>query len=126
HSVDVFKGVNTAQFGSRGANGAIAIYTRRGSLSYGGPAAGIARYQLQGYSIAREFYSPKYDVPLEEHNLPDIRNTLYWNPSVTTDKQGRAQVTFFTSDVVSEYRVVVQGISTDGIPGWNEFHFEVH
>lgn len=45
---------------------------------------------------------------------PDLRNTLYWNPSARTDKNGQAEVSFWTSDLPGTYTISIQGISESG------------
>jgi hypothetical protein len=45
---------------------------------------------------------------------PDFRNTLYWNPSVRTDKNGHAEISFWTSDLPGTYIISIQGISGTG------------
>jgi uncharacterized protein YfaS (alpha-2-macroglobulin family) len=46
--------------------------------------------------------------------VPDFRNTIYWNPAVKADKEGKASVEFWTSDFKSDFEVNIQGISPDG------------
>jgi hypothetical protein len=42
---------------------------------------------------------------------------LYWNPDVTTDEAtGTARISFFASDLAGLYRVVVEGVTSDGRP----------
>ncbi len=69
---------------------------------------------LHGYSKYEEFYSPNYrtmDYPTPE----DVRRTLYWNPNVTTDKQGKANVLFFSnSRPDQQIRINAQGIAVTG------------
>jgi hypothetical protein len=54
----------------------------------------------------------------DEHNRlnrkPDLRNTLYWNPSVKTDMNGKAEIQFWTSDLPGNYIIKIQGISGTG------------
>jgi len=54
----------------------------------------------------------------DEHNRlnrkPDLRNTLYWNPSVKTDMNGKAEIQFWTSDLPGNYIINIQGISGTG------------
>ncbi len=45
---------------------------------------------------------------------PDLRNTLYWNPSVRTERNGQAEVSFWTSDLPGTYIISIQGISESG------------
>ncbi len=119
--IDVLKsGAKAAIYGSLGANGVIAVYTKKGSDRSQSPntepPVGIIDFKHPGYYQGREFYQPKYDQKLPEHVKPDIRTTLYWNPMVSTDERGSVQLEFYTDDKKSTYQVDVQGISKDGIP----------
>jgi len=39
-----------------------------------------------------KFISPDYSTTaLKKSRIPDFRNTLYWNPSVKTDKEGKPE-----------------------------------
>jgi hypothetical protein len=124
-SVDVIKGAGAAIFGARGGNGVIALYTKNG-ISQSVQTVGIHHLKYPGFYKAREFYAPKYDIPSDNHNLPDLRSTLYWTPLVRTDSTGRAHVSFFTSDVLSSYRIVLEGISSDGTPGHGEGKMKIN
>lgn len=110
-SVDVFKdGASLAIFGSGGAGGAIAIYTKRGNgiLDAGD---GVFNLQYAGFSTTREFYMPKYDK--ENDPRPDLRSTLFWNPKLTWTGN-EATVEFFNSDYVQKYKVIIQGMDKFG------------
>lgn len=48
------------------------------------------------------------------NRIPDLRNTLYWNPSVKTDMNGKAEIQFWTSDLPGKYIISIQGISGTG------------
>lgn len=79
------------------------------------PAALVVAYH--GTLEKREFYSPKYDR--EEKNAlrrADFRNLLFWSPSVSIPPEGSRQINFFTSDQSGSYKIVIQGLSKDGIP----------
>jgi len=61
------------------------------------------------------FISPDYSGRDDrESRIPDLRNTLYWNPSIITDKNAEAEISFWTSDQPGEYTVIVRGISPGG------------
>jgi hypothetical protein len=63
------------------------------------------------------FSSPDYtSQEKRQSHIPDFRNTLYWNPSVITDKEGKADVEFWTSDFRSDFEIRVQGITREGKP----------
>jgi hypothetical protein len=86
---------------------------------------GISRLKCAGFYMAREFYSPRYDIPSERHSVADKRTTLYWEPMVETDSLGRAAVSFFSADAASRYRIVMEGITPDGCPGTTTMTFVV-
>ena len=79
-----------------------------------------------GIQATREFYSPKYDTKAAQNSrIPDFRNLLYWQPNVTMDASGKAQLQFYTSDQTGHYKVVVQGITPAGNTGSHTFTFNV-
>ena len=105
-----------AAFGSKGANGVIAIFTKRGKINTDETYyKGILTDKLRGYQKAKEFYSPNYINT--EAEIPDHRATLYWNPSVVTDSTGTAGFSFYTSDDTAPMLIKLEGISENGIPG---------
>lgn len=69
---------------------------------------------LHGYSMCDDFFSPDYrqsDTPTPT----DHRRTLYWNPSLTTDANGHANVIFYSSSRPNERLVInAQGIAVNG------------
>lgn len=69
-------------------------------------------WNLRGFEQPAAFYSPVYGPGGKKEN--DHRRTLYWNPSVVTDKNGEADVTFFNSAVCTDFDVEVEGITKDG------------
>lgn len=74
-------------------------------------AKGVRKTWLEGYSKVKEFYSPDYRVlPREE----DYRRTLYWQPELMTDEQGRATVRFFNNSRCRYPRVTVNVLDSDG------------
>lgn len=122
----VWKGPDTAIFGSRGANGVIGFYTKKNlDSSTLNATTGIGSVQLRGYLIEREFYVPKYDVQDPLNSKPDKRVTLYWAPMIQTDATGKASVRFFNSDVPTTIRGEIEGLSLNGIPGNSSFHYQI-
>lgn len=51
---------------------------------------------------------------MKNGRIPDFRNTLYWNPSVKPDKDGRIGIEFWTSDFTTDYEINIQGITSEG------------
>ena len=69
---------------------------------------------MNGYTVVREFYSPDYDT-LSTDDKKDLRTTLYWNPTVnTTPEQNKVNLTFFNNDFTNEFRVIIEGMTSDG------------
>jgi hypothetical protein len=100
-------------------NSVISVLTKRGNPNYdysNDKAAGIEAISIAGYYPTKEFYAPKYDEILPEHARPDFRSTIYWAPKIRTNANGKAQISYFNSDATSKVNVLLQGISTSGIP----------
>jgi hypothetical protein len=89
------------------------------------PAPGTIQYTFNGFYKIREFYSPKYDNPQGNTTIPDLRSTIYWNPNLVTDKDGKASFEYFNSDTKGVYRVVVEGIDGNGDLGRQVFKYSV-
>ena len=114
--IDVLKNsANTLLFGPRGGGGVIAIHTKRGEWNSPLPSYNIQSVLPLGYQRPVAFYSPKYDSQesLENPN-PDLRTTIYWNPNVVSDDEGKAKLDFYTADDPATYSVVIEGVSEDG------------
>lgn len=98
-----------------GANGAIAIYTRRGGDMQNTPGKGLSKNTITGYSAIRQFYSPNYSSISPEHEAKDLRTTLYWNPEIlTAPGYNKVLLTFYNNDVSESFKIVLQGMTKDG------------
>jgi hypothetical protein len=123
-SVDVFRGADAAVFGSQGANGVIAFFTRKGG-SVAGISNGVFNIDLKGYYSSQEFYAPKYDVKKPEHVKPDRRVTVYWQPQIITGENGKATVQFFNPDPEAVIFIQVEGITKNGMPGVGRVSYRI-
>ena len=116
-SIDVFKGISTATFGARGANGVISITTRRAkeNRSPERDANNYIVYTPSGYQKPVEFYSPQYETIEAKYSaIPDYRTTIFWKPDVVITDAGEATIEFYTADLPTTYSVVIEGLTTDG------------
>ncbi|MDZ7632934.1 MAG: carboxypeptidase-like regulatory domain-containing protein [Bacteroidales bacterium] len=115
--IAVLKGGQAAMLGGAGAGGAIVITTRKGADIYKEvPKFNIRTVTPLGYQSPSEFYSPRYDTQEErESGPPDLRTTIFWNPNVAVSADGQAAFDFFTADTPSEYTVLIEGITSDGL-----------
>lgn len=106
----------------------IHVYTRRYSddANIKKDVPGIINFKHPGYYLSREFYVPNYDEKDDAHAKPDYRSTLYWNPDIFIDEDGKASFEFFTSDEKEEYILLIEGMTADGkfITGEKSFRVE--
>ena len=79
----------------------------------------------KGFYKAREFYSPQYDNPHTNQKMADLRSTIYWNPNIITDKDGKASFSYFNADGKGTYRMVIEGIDADGNLGRQVLRYKV-
>ena len=70
---------------------------------------------LQGFSTSHEFYAPEYPNGAIVGDV-DYRRTLYWNPNVITDENGRAEIEFYNNSYSKKFNVSGAGITASGMP----------
>lgn len=106
-------GNGVTYLGSVPTSGAIIITTHTGN-GVQKNVRGLKNTYVQGYQEEAEFYHPKYNVTvpkdLEER---DDRITLFWDPNIDLSSEGET-LEFWTNDISSNYRIVIEGISEDG------------
>jgi len=78
------------------------------------PGKGVRKTWLDGYSQVKEFYSPNYNILPPE---ADYRRTLYWNPSVKTDKSGKALIQFYNNSSCKSFSISAETITPQGVTG---------
>jgi len=100
---------------SGGGGGVISVYTKKGGDVNTSDSKGLDFVQMAGYSALKEFYSPDYASGSPMNDLDDYRSTLYWNPFVILNKhKKRIKYQFYNSDVTRRFRIVLEGINSDG------------
>jgi len=74
---------------------------------------GVRKTFYQAYSVSKEFYSPIHQprTPLLE---ADFRRTLYWNPDVILDPQGKAKLEFYNNGLCRKMSISAEGINSKG------------
>ncbi len=115
--ITVLVGAQTVLLGGQGAGGAIVITTKKGSKAYKeAPKFNIKTITPLGLQTPEEFYSPRYETQEQrEIGPPDLRTTIYWNPNVTLSAGGAAEFDFYTADTPTDYSVIIEGITSDGL-----------
>jgi hypothetical protein len=95
--------------------GIVNVITKAGDFSNAALPDGAIRLTYRVIDPVLSFVSPDYSSEeMKNSRTPDFRNTLYWNPSVKPDKEGKARIEFWTSDFVSDYEINIQGITPEG------------
>jgi len=90
------------------------------------PKPGEVKFIPQGYTIAREFYAPKYSTTSGAIQGSDLRTTIHWDPKVKTDKTtGNTLIEFFNADGKGTYKIIVEGIDADGHIGRSIYRYKV-
>ncbi len=81
------------------------------------PAPNFQSVKLIGYSSPTTFSAPDYSLATTDTGRVDYRATLYWNPTISTSPgSGRALVSFWSADISTTYRIVVEGVTQNGVP----------
>jgi hypothetical protein len=107
-------------------DGIVSFITKKGNLSALEFDNSVFRQVFEGCQLPQEFYSPDYSTrATRENHMPDFRNTLYWKPDLKSDKEGKASVSFFTSDEPGDYTIIVEGTASDGKAGICRIPFSV-
>ena len=83
-------------------------YTHRSFLNL---AKGLRVTHFEGFNIPSKFQMEDYSkIPPME----DFRRTLYWQPDVKTDSEGKAKVEFYNNSSCREMFISVEGMTPDG------------
>lgn len=97
-----------------GANGAIAIYTRKGD-DLNSQFTGLDYTVLPGYTPVKEFYSPDYAMPQVNFTRTDLRRTLLWKPNIQYEGDGKKiELSFYNNDISHTLQLVLEGMTQEG------------
>ena len=72
---------------------------------------GLRRTYFQGFNQASTFKTEDYNVIPP---MADFRRTIWWQPDIITDAQGKAKVEFFNNSTCEEMYISVEGMTLDG------------
>ena len=97
--------------------GIVNVITRAGNFKGLTLPDYVAKLSYRVIDPEVSFYSPDYsDTEKRYSRFPDLRNTLYWNPSLKPYKDGKVRFEFWTSDISGDYIITIQGIGESGKP----------
>lgn len=109
-------------FGVLGKNGIVLVETKKS----------VAISATQNSTVINvQGLSKPVNAKLTTHSLsdspriPDLRAVLYWNPMQSVDSYGKSQCSFYASDNVGSFGIVVKGITKQGEPFEAKGSFEV-
>lgn len=68
------------------------------------------------YYLSKSFYVPSYKTNVISPVREDFRSTIFWNPNLKTNAQGKAEFEFFTSDEMTSFQIILEGIGQEGTP----------
>ncbi|MBK9391600.1 MAG: hypothetical protein IPN68_15980 [Bacteroidetes bacterium] len=77
---------------------------------------------VKGYDVPRIFYSPDYSSP-SVPGIPDLRSTLLWDPDINFFEN--AVVDFYNADNKGNVILIVEGITSGGIPVTGKLEYKV-
>ena len=115
--IDYLDPTQSLVFGSK--SGLVVIQTKDGTnpWSYTHKDFFLQKINPLGFQKPAEFYAPRYENGSDCGIEPgtDLRNTLYWNPSVKIGNDGKSAFDFYTNDDNNTtYTVTIEGITADG------------
>ena len=94
----------------------IEITTRSGNGPFTKVTPGIYLYKPLPFSLPKQFYSPRYLVKAKT-TPADFRSTIFWAPNVVSDANGKAHVSFYSSDRKGTYTIIMEGSNMNGNVG---------
>ncbi len=105
-----------SSFGFRnGANGVIAVYTKRGGDITTSTDSKMGAVKINGYSAIKEFYAYDYSKPSPDDYYDNLGVTLHWEPMIWLgDNQKRKTIRFYNNDITKRFRIVLEGINDEG------------
>jgi len=78
---------------------------------------GTYLYRPMPFSLPKQFYQPKYTIKNKDTAAKDLRSTVAWYPNIITDKEGKATVSFYSSDRTGTYTLILEGTDINGTLG---------
>src|ERR1044072_9648640 len=95
--IEVLRGGEAAQFGSRASGGVISINTKRDPNRIDYSKNNLRVFTPVTYHVCPTFEMPDYsNKEIKNSSTPDPRTSIYWNGNIVTEKNGEADVNFYT------------------------------
>jgi hypothetical protein len=123
--VDVIMSEKAAAYGVRGANGIISVITKTVKEANFNNEMYTYSANITGFDSPRIFYSPKHNINYQYGQIPDNRSTLYWFPDIKINVDQDYSLKFYNADKSATYDIVIEGITSDGIPVTGQIRYDV-
>ncbi|MBW3467425.1 Plug domain-containing protein [Arthrospiribacter ruber] len=75
----------------------------------------------KGYVTKREFYVPSGKFEEGTPFAQDFRSTLYWNPNLSTQEDGKINISFPLNEGSDSFEVILEGLSSEMEPIYGTF-----
>jgi len=93
----------------------VSFETHEGNLPFFQLSEGSQLFNYDCPQLIPLFENPDYSTgERKDSRKADFRHTLYWNPSVAFTNGRPVNLSFYTSDLCGEFKVTVEGITTEG------------
>lgn len=99
------------RFNLLGKNGIVIVTTKTGDTRV--PLDDQSRL-IEGLNTPVNFHAGNHEKSGD--GKPDFRSTIYWNPSLMTDSNGKARVEFFCTDDIGPMSIRIDGLAEGGKP----------
>ena len=111
--INIYEGCYT--FGGESFEYIVSFVTRESNLPFFQLSEGSQLFDYDFPQLPSSIEIPDYSIDrIKNSRKPDFRHTLYWNPLVEFTNGQVANLSFYTSDLCGEFKVTVEGITTDG------------
>jgi len=110
-------------YGEMPLSGILAIFSKNleiNNIQFKTPTIRYRSLSNQNYTKP-EFYKP---TNLNKH-IPDVRQLLLWDPEIVLLSKKKQQVECYTSDLQGNFRISIQGITSNGLPVTGSAIFKV-
>ena len=114
------------QYGSKASNGIIFLETKS-SVSFDSYSYKIKEGKYRGvilgsrkFSLVRDVYQLPQRRGAELEARKELGQLVYWNPEIITNEKGLTEISFYTNDQISNFKITAEGISNKGNVGRGE------
>ncbi len=98
-------------------SGIVNVITRKGNFSNINLPDYAVDMRFKAFESGSIFTYPDYtDTNNKQSRIPDLRNTLYWNPLIRADEKGEIEIEFPTHDQAGDFLMKINGVYESGVP----------